>query len=435
MRLLFALACALLFAGCNAADSDPAPQTVAKSESVSPIWGTQRWCDYLSDPLWSKRDAYDAAHVLLIPLEHAFAFNDVPLKACFSGYVDRVQQAVRNHDIDLGRLAWLQHLHLVSRYLVLAGDVDSAGWVAAQFNRFWSTESAWLWGMEPFTGIRDRIVWKLNESDESLARSYYNVVFDEDYFALSLGVDLYGLYSVAGRLEECGNGCVEARELFLRVFSERTEWRGDGWLIDVGRWDDHRDFAHAQYYRPPLSSEGGALPIQPRRGGVIDSSHAHRYPSWLRSAQLALRKDEGFIKSLIRGLSHQFSTVILEADQGRIPILNNYMDGHNGWYRWDYPTHTGVHKGYGPYALSGTFSLGWWSLLGDERIAEQYARLAQSFPLSEAELQLYKGSSTRERHPLIDAAWSNGLMADIALRAAELAREINQAQISRKPHK
>lgn len=431
-RLILALVCSLLLAACDAADSPPKPASVATSQVDNlPTAGTQLWCDYLSDPLWSKRDAYDAGHALLIPLEHAFAVDDVPLKKCFAGYVSRLQQAVGKQDVDPGRLNWLQHLHLVGRYLVLAGDVDSAGWLLEEFKRFWLEEPAWLWAVDPFTGIRDRIEWKLGAPDESLARSYYNVIFDEDYFALSLGLDLYGLYSRAGRLEECGKGCIEARDLFLRVFSERTEWRGGGWLIDVGRWDDHPDFAHAQYYRPPLSPEGDPLPPQPRRGGVIDSSHAHRYPSWLRSAQLALREDEAFVERLRSGLSHQFAEVILAPDQGRIPILNNYMDGHNGWYRWNYATHTGPLKGYGPYALSGTFALGWWSLLGDERIAEQYERLAQSFPLSEAELQLYAGSSTRERHPLIHNAWRNGMMADISMRASELARAVKQTKITR----
>jgi len=382
------------------------------------------WCRYLSDPLWSKRDAYDAAHVLLVPLEHAFAFNDVTLKACFAGYIERVRRAVQSREVDPGRLGWLQHLHLVARYLVLADEVDSADWVLDEFQRFWLTEPAWLWGRDPFTGIRDRIKWKLAASDEGLARSYYNVIFDEDYYATSLGLDLYGLYSRADRLEQCGDACIEAKALFLRIFAERTEWRGDGWLIDVGRWDDHPDFAYAQYYIAPISLAGDALPRRPRHGGVIDSSHAHRYPSWLRSAQLALREEREleFVARLQRGLAHQFSKAILVPEQGRIPVLNNYMDGHNGWFRWNYATHEGALKGYGPYALSGTFALGWWSLLGDSQIAAQYERLVQSFPLSEPELQLYVGSSTRERHPLIQEGWANGLMADIALRAAELSR-------------
>jgi hypothetical protein len=424
-RFALALVCTLLLAGYGIADAPQVAKSVAKPPNVSSsILKSQLWCDYLRDPLWIQRDAYDAAHALLIPLEHAFAFNDGTLKNCFSTYVRNLQRAVNNREVDPGRLNWLQHLHLVARYLVLSNDIESAAWVLDEFTRLWNSEPAWLWARDPFPGIRDRIEWKLESSGEPLARSYYNVIFDEDYFAMSLGLDLYGLYSRAGRLEECGDACKEARLLFLRVFSERTKWHGDRWLIDVGRWDDHPDFSYSQYYVPPVSPKGETLPPHPRRGGVIDSSHAHRYPSWLRSAQLALKDERDYIERLRRGLSQQFSHVILVQDQGRIPLLNNYMDGHNGWFRWNYATHTGVLKGYGPYALSGTFSFGWWSLLGGEEIAAQYERLAKSIPLTDTELQLYAGSSTRTRHPLIEEGWSNGLMADIAWRAAELARHV-----------
>lgn len=424
-RLALTLFLAFLFSTGAPAQSPRAADVATKPEQAqSSSIGSALWCQYLSGPLWGKRDAYDSAHALLIPLEHAFAFNDSALKACFSGYIERLQLAVHNREVDPGRLNWLQHLHLVARYLVLADEVDSADWVLDEFKRLWLTEPAWLWGRNPFTGIRERINWKLTISDEEVARSYYKVIFDEDYFAMSLGLDLYGLYSRAGRLEECGDACAEAKALFLRVFSERTEWRDDGWLIDVGRWDDHPDFAYAQYYLAPISLAGEALPPRPRDGGVIDSSHAHRYSSWLRSAQLALAEEQELVVRLQQGLARQFLRVILVPEQGRLPVLNNYMDGHNGWFRWNYATHAGAHKGYGPYALSGTFALGWWSLLGGSEIAAQYERLGQSFPLSEPELQLYAGSSTRERHPLIHEGWNNGLMADIALRAAELARQL-----------
>lgn len=235
---------------------------------------------------------------------------------------------------------------------------------------------------------------------------------------------MYGLYSRAGQLDQCPE-CIEAKELFLKVFTERVEWYGEGWLIDVGRWSDHRDHAYASYYREPISFEGELLSKRPRNNAVADSSHAFRYPSWLRSAQLAFDEKGSLIDDLQAGLKYQFLNKILVPSQGSVPTLNNFMDGHNGWYRYNYSSHEGALNGYGPYALSGSFSLGWWSLLGGEEIAHEYERLIRAFPLNSAELQLYSGSSTRERHPLIKDGWENGIMINISRMSLALAMARN----------
>ncbi|WP_410473568.1 hypothetical protein [Guyparkeria sp. TX1] len=423
-RLAFFCVVMMFSVGCDQTSAtDQFEGPIASREDVLGPGITELWCNYLADPLWSERDAYDAAHMLMIPLEYSYAFDNPTLKGCFADYVDRLEKAVKADKVDLGRLNWLQHLHLVARYLVLEDDVDAAGWVLDEFNRYWSAEPAWLWGREPFAGISERIEWKLATTNDVLERSYYNVIFDEDYFAMTLGLDLYGLFSRAGKLGECGLGCAQAKEFFLRVFTERVEWQGDGWLIDVGRWDDHRDFAYSRYYRQPVSMDGEPLPPQPLEDAVIDSSHAHRYPSWLRSAELSIGKETGLILRLQDGLVHQFLSEVLAPNQGTIPLLNNYMDGHNGWFRWKYASHKGVLQGYGPYGLSGTFAFGWWALLGDERVSYQYERLIDSFPLSSSELSVYSDTSTRRRHPLVETRWSNGMMESLAQMSARISEK------------
>lgn len=48
------------------------------------------------------------------------------------------------------------------------------------------------------------------------------------------------------------------------------------------------------------------------------------------------------------------------------------MDGSNGvLYRWNYSS-LGEGKEYGPYELSGTFTIGWWTFLGTDRVKEIY---------------------------------------------------------------
>ena len=102
-----------------------------------------------------------------------------------------------------------------------------------------------------------------------------------------------------------------------------------------------------------------------------------------------------------------------------IPILNNYMCGHNGYYRWKYSTHK--NSGYGPYKLSGTFGFGWWSLLKNEKISDYYLLLYNAYPLNEANAAIYEAITSRERHPIVKNSDLNGLKQQIALMATFLA--------------
>jgi hypothetical protein len=54
-------------------------------------------------------------------------------------------------------------------------------------------------------------------------------------------------------------------------------------------------------------------------------------------------------------------------------------------------------------------------------LADLYAGLAQAYPLNPAQMDLYKGLSTRERHPVVADAHVNGLRQSIAWMASELA--------------
>jgi len=103
-----------------------------------------------------------------------------------------------------------------------------------------------------------------------------------------------------------------------------------------------------------------------------------------------------------------------------VPVLKNFMCGHNGYYRWNYQTHE-EGTGYGPYQLSGTFTLGWWSLLGGTDLADLYDGLAHAYSLNKAQMDLYRDLSTRERHPVVAYGYINGVRRAIAMMACDLA--------------
>jgi hypothetical protein len=78
--------------------------------------------------------------------------------------------------------------------------------------------------------------------------------------------------------------------------------------------------------------------------------------------------------------------------------MTNFMDGENGVYRYGYPTQ-GAGNGFGPFELSGSVNLGWWSFLGSAT-SPAYAAQKASMPFVEDVIRLYVGpNTTRIRNP------------------------------------
>jgi hypothetical protein len=194
---------------------------------------------------------------------------------------------------------------------------------------------------------------------------------------------------------------------------KRLDKSRKGWVFQEGFWCDHPTFAYAGYLVKPEWQDAKPFRI---KNIQQDSSHAHRWPLWL--TQLESVCEVGDYK---KRLKWQLLNVVIDSRQNiGVPVLKNYMSGHNGFYRWNYQTHE-KGTGYGPYQLSGTFGLGWWSLLGGKRISELYQTLAESYPLNQAQLSLYKDLSTRDRHELVEREHHNGFKKIIAEMASEIA--------------
>jgi len=184
------------------------------------------------------------------------------------------------------------------------------------------------------------------------------------------------------------------------------------WLFQPGVWIDHPDYAYSGWseIKPNLKKK-------PVSGIAWDTSHFHRFPLWLISLQKAYKEEPEkakFFQELRKGLAAQFFEKVLVAPSTEFPNYrtNNFMDSYNGIYRYGYPT-LGKGRGYGPYELSGTMLLGWWSFLPGENVKNVYCYISSRFPLSEREIKIYLGpDTTRDRHPLIKgkAQFENGLL-------------------------
>lgn len=377
--------------------------------------------ELLQDSLWNKRDAYDASHILMIPLHYAFLKKDDVLIKAFENHFKRMLDAYKRDEVKLNNLAELQYLSLVSRYLALEYtskdsnlEIELANLLSSRFLFYWIEEPAGQWDREPFEGgIKERIRWKLEEGDTRV--SYYSVIHDIDFYIIGIAADLIRSRKIEPLVYE---ECIQAIILFERILNDRLDMKQEGWVLQKDMWLDHKDYAYSGYLVEPNqdSKKSVALSLQE------DSSHSHRWPLWILQVCGVID-----IIPIQNRLRWQLLNVVIDKNQKiGIPILNNYMCGHNGYYRWGYQTNSS--SGYGPYQLSSTFGLGWWALLGGNDISNYYQQLANAFPLTEAQMYFYKIVTKREIHPLILNSYNNGIKQNIAIMASEVSRNISEFQ-------
>ncbi len=178
-------------------------------------------------------------------------------------------------------------------------------------------------------------------------------------------------------------------EVAQSVFEREVYYTSEGgWLFQPGVWSDHPDYLYA-------GNEEKSPHLEEKRikGIAEDTSHSHRLPLWLTSLAHAYPIESSqrvYYEELLTGLEHQFLTRVLVKPIDDFPSYRttNFMDGRDGFYRWNYVTQ-GPNNGYGPYELSGTLCLGWRTFLDSPEIKQVYADMAASYPLSEDVISVY----------------------------------------------
>ncbi len=337
----------------------------------------------LSKELWTPQEAYNAGHYLMVPLHHAFK-NPGRILSAFENHFARAAEAYRAKDIkiEISGVSEMQYLALASRYLAMnAANPDPrlneavAALIEERVTHYWQKLPAWQWGRAPFPGgIRERLEWKL--ANKPTKPSYYRVIFDQEMYVIGMAADLGVWRAHVG--QPCAV-CEDALRMFDRIMERELDRSGEGWRFQVGVWADHPDYAHAGYFTVPGEN------ARPVRIASIqeDSSHAHRWPLWL--TQVRAHRD---VDDLVARLKWQLLNRVVDRHQELgVPVLRNYMSGHNGYYRWLYQKRPNF--GYAPYQVSGTFTLGWWSFLGGEEIGSLYEQLSNAFPLNPGQHGLY----------------------------------------------
>ncbi|MFL0362258.1 hypothetical protein ACH0BF_04465 [Pseudobacillus sp. 179-B 2D1 NHS] len=380
---------------------------------------------YLQKDLQSGRDFYDAGHLLMVPLHYAYSSSNEELTSDFKEYFQHFNPAEHkelNIHAEGERLSTLQYYYLISQYIVLAENKgadkqhinDLADYLLSEIQQLWLEVPAWQWGEKDFRGgMRQRVLWKLE--NEKVDRHYYRAFVDEEFFTFAIAADLSRHFQNDPVLKDI-------LKINYQVFQQESHFYADGrWLFQPGVWSDHPDYLYAGYH-----NKKNIQAAKPVEGIAADSSHFHRFPLWITSFIKAYPKGSSqreLFLNVRQGLEKQFFDKVLVDPDDKKPYykLNNFMDGRNGLYRWNYATTR--NNGYGPYELSGTFTMGWWVFLGSDRIKYVYADLAKQFPLPYEAVDLYSGPAKTKANHFSAAAsntYNNGLKEILAVLASKM---------------
>lgn len=374
----------------------------------------------LTQELWTSRDAYDACHYLMVPMYYAFRSGDTNTIWLFSSFFQRFAEDLDADPSAFEEISFLDQLHFLyfcTQYmnLCVANGYEEA---IPQSLPLYAQETAeeYLlrhvanWKTEPtvIEHMRQVIAGK------EYKRSYYSSIEDFDKFTLAILCDLKCYYTM--REESYDDVLDTASDLVYQLYSLphlNQETDGGGWLFQVGVGYDHPDKAYVGH---ETITEG--MEPKPREDVPQDSNHAHRLPLHLRSYQSAQTEVERWNLFVLRRkqLANQMVNYVLKNVDGHW-LTTTFMDGTNGVYRYSYNT-----EGVG-YDLSGTFLLGWWSLLEDERIQSCYHDILERFPMVGNETNPYfDHATTRNQNPLfdMDTAFDLGMFECMVLCAGKM---------------
>lgn len=369
---------------------------------------------YLTRDSWNESLAYLHGHFYMVPLHAAFLLDEKDWQDQFDAQYQRLVKVPREQ-MCRNPLSRLQYLYTASRFLALSAGNGRKSPVNGPLTKYvtdevvdrWLNQDAIGFDIPYFHGVKERVEHKMTLVNP--AKSYYAAITDEEAFLFAEAADLLYVERKTGEKNPEHDTLQEILRAGNQVYHDRGSFEGKGWLFDVGKWTDHPDLLYAG------NSEISFGMVQRKVSDItMDTSHFHRFALFVNSMRDAYKPGSGDFKYFDRirvALANQLKNVVLKKPDRDFSgyRLTNYMNGMNGVYRYGSASDVGKDKGYGPYELSGTFLIGWWSFLGDQDVDKAYADISGMFPLSEDILKVYQGP-TYAGPPRKDKSWyENGL--------------------------
>lgn len=409
----------LAIANMNILDSDKKNKEVV---NIDGLWD-KTISLILQDDLWLERDAYDTGHFLMVPMHYAFQSKDEKRINEFDEFFKRFSlEDSQEKFSSLGTLTKLHFLYLTSQYLAIANNPPNKliALTVNHLKNIWE-QPAWQWeecNSPSFNNMEERIDWKLE--NKSVAVSYCRAIIDEELFTLAIAADIKTILK-----DKSPKFIDNALSKSYDIFKEEAIFKNDDsmeWLFQSGVWSGGPSHIYSGHNVKLPNLTEKADPMQ-----AWDTSHSLRFPLWLLSLEQAFSvKGEvdksKFFAKLRQGLSKQFTEEVLILPSKEFPNYRttNYMDGKNGLYRYSMDR---KNYGYGPYELSGTMLIGWWSFLPDKDIKNAYCYISSRFPLDANEIDIYLDLNTvRDRNPLLKgiSPYENGFIELISSLACKI---------------
>lgn len=359
----------------------------------------QLWSTFIDSGLRQNVTAGQAENVgviWMVPLHAAFHRRDEVWEHTFADHFSRL--ARNPSSLPEAELSRLYYLYVASQFMVLAKESGQEDLIPpglpdllySEVQTVWRVKPAWQWGRQPFPGgARERVLWKLDH--RKTEKNYYRAILDEDLYTFAIAADLKTCERTPAQQAAWNPVLNDVLTIVQRVFTQEVVQQSDGgWLFQPGVYSDHPEY---QYVGNKEAREG--LKPAPVREIAEDTAHSMRFSLWLTSLMKAYpgnSEQHRFYENLRQGLERQFYTKVLVQPTPERPcfLTNNFMDGSNGVYRWNYASF-GKDNGYGPYQTSGAFLLGWWTFLDTDRIRAVYRQAAAQFPWPRQCVEFYLG--------------------------------------------
>ena len=323
--------------------------------------------------LFDERDAYDSCHYLMVPMYFAFinylsdemdSFDTLFNHFCASDrgeFNKKLSGLNKNH--------WY---YLATEYLCLCVKfqrpvnkellrIVADGMV--QYNIEHTTN--WI-HLKKFNNMQDLLENLAFGNGYATKNSMSNIITDNELFPLAILCDLNYVTTATGIKTNADSLSQWATQFVKRMMRKHAVYIDeDSWIFQLGCWADHPDYAYTGYK--------SINDVKPKIKKIVvniaqDSSHYSRWPCFIRSF---FRNDSKLYEKYKKGIANLLINKVIVNDASGYYIVNNFMDGNNGVFRYN----KAKMVGYGPYQMSTTFLLGWWSLLDDARISSIYAKL------------------------------------------------------------
>lgn len=403
----------------------PEPPVVTKEQRIQSLW-EQTISPYMAGELWDPINIYDAGHALMMPLHYAFeTTDDAALQQEFHSFFSRYNDAFEA-SLETNDQSRLQFYYVISRYFSLIKDdtwspAQQALYekVLADLDFLWNTKFASQLGASG-NGRKEILQWKLDNIGQ-VSPKYRRATFDIEFNMFTVAADLAAVQrSRNGDVSEFINDVINMAYV---TFQQEVQFTTTGWLYQPGQWEEFEDYLYAGHTEVV---EG--LEPSPIQGIATDSSHSHRMPLWLLSLREAFPEasDESvYFDELYEGFGTQFMDVVFVPQSSDFPSIRmtNYMDGHNGVYRYRFHNEPDIKLGYDPYNLSGTLMISFYPFLYNTELAEQYDAI--TFPLPDEVVELYQGlGPAREANEFVTVPnlFTNGYAEVYSLMASLMVK-------------